>query len=321
MALNSTQDTNTRPTPTLLSLPLEIRHPIYEHFFAPDLSTAQYSDKYFDCGFGQGMGVALRLGLLAVCKQIHAEAIDVLYKCSVFHFRTFVIGATGVSYVKTHTSEDGVYRMTVEEPHRANNTFVPITVYYPPLFCYRPRPHIHMIRNIHLLHSMEGQVYSLSELEEPPPEERFCGLDMAIALYLTILKDTSPHLETLTIEFAYDVDVRSCHWHRFPRTVTYLRESKVIHDDTISLLEQLLPQLRQVRIVTVGRNRHDYTDGFGFIDSLQKMLSDRGAVHEVVEPKEWNLSVPSVDIRTLNPQETQDFPQAQGDPILTFYDD
>lgn len=310
MALNSLQDTGTRPPASFLTLPLEIRQLIYEDFFAPDLSTAQYSDKYFQYSFGQGMAVGFRLGLLAVCKQIHAEAIGVLYERSVFHFRTFVSGIAGVSYVNTHTSEDGVYRMTVEEPRRADNTFVPIGVHYPPLFCYRPRSHIHMIRNIHLLHSMEHQAYSLAEREHSFPEEKFSGLDMAIALYLTILKETCPHLETLTIEFAWDADVRNCHWHRSSRTMPYLRDSKIIHENTITILEQLLPQLRQIRIVIVGHNRHTYRDRFGFIQSLQNMLSDRGAVHEVVEEKEWDFSVPSVDIRTLTQQEAQDSSQA-----------
>ena len=302
MALNGAQDTRARPPASFLTLPLEIRQLVYEDFFAPDLSTAQYSKEGFQYQFSQGMSVGFRLGLLAVCKQIHAEAIGVLYEYSVFHFRTFVSGIAGVAYFSEHTSEDGVYWMTVEEPHRAANTFVPITVRYPPLFCYRPRSHIHMIRNIHLLHSMEDQTYSLAERDFSLKEERFSGLDMAIALYLTILKETCPHLETLTIEFAYDPDVRSCHWHRFPRTMPYLRDSKIIEENTITILEHLLPQLRQIRIVIVGDNRHNYRDRFRFIPSLQKVLSDRGAVHEVVEDKDRNPCVPRVDIRTLTQQ-------------------
>lgn len=303
MALNSVQDTSTRPPAPFLTLPLEIRQLIYEHRFAPDLSTAQYSDEYLQNSFWQGTAVGFRLGLLAVCKQIHAEAIDVLYKCSVFHFRMFAYTVADIVNVSWHTSEDGVYRLTVGETHRAANTFVPIAVEHPPLFRYRPRSHIHLIRNIHLLHTMEHEVFSLKAPGDPLPEERFSGFDVAIALYLTIVKEACPHVETLTMEFAYDSDVRSCHWHRFPRTIPYLRESKIIYEDTNSILEQLLPQLRQVRLVTVGHNRHNYRDVFDFIESLQKMFSDRGAVQEVVEAKEWTLDVPSVDIRTLIQQE------------------
>ena len=241
-----------------------------------------------------------------MCKQIHAEAIDVLYKYSVFHFWTGILGVVDLVGVTTRTS-DGITWLTWEESHRNPKEFVPISVWYPPLFCYRPRSHIHMIRNIHLVHPMERRAYTLSEYydwKHPRKDEEISGPDVSIATYLTILKDTCPHLRTLTLEFAYKKYLRISHLRRSPRTMTYLEEVKIIRQDTISLLEQLLPQLRQVRLVLAGF-RPSF-DKFEFLTSLWAMLSDRGGVREIIRETVLCPGDGSADTTTLTQPPAKD---------------